>query len=106
MPHRTLTLIDAGRPLTVEAAVHGDAIRLSMGALEQGLGWELKPEGLCRAGKCAPVRDRAALVHDDGIDLGALARLLDRQLAVEANEDGAVAEASATERADRLASAE
>ena len=106
MPHRTLTLIDAGRPMAVEAAVHGDAIRLSTGALEQGLGWELKPEGLCRAGKCAPVRDRAALVHEDGIDLRALARLLDRPLAVEANEGVAVLGASATDRADRLASME
>src|SRR5262249_37369974 len=86
MPHRTLTLIDAGRPLTLEAVVHGDAIRLSPGALERALGWELKPEGLCRAGTCVPVRDRAALVHEDGIDLAALARLLDRPLALDAEE--------------------
>jgi hypothetical protein len=105
MSHRTLTLIEAGRPLTVEAAVHDDAIRLSTGALEQ-VGWELKPEGLCRAGTCVPVRDRAALVHEEGIDLAALARLLDRPLAVEANEGVAVLGASATDRAHRLASME
>ncbi len=106
MSHRTLTLIDAGQPLTVEAAVHGDAIRVSTDALEQTLGWELKPEGLCRAGTCVPVRDRAALVHEDGIDLAALARLLDRPLAVEADEGVAVLGAPATERAHRLASME
>ena len=106
MPRRTLTLIDAGGLLTVEAAVHGDAIRVSSGALEQALGWELKPEGLCRAGTCVPVRNRAALVHEDGIDLAGLARLLDRPLAVEAEEGVAVLGASAAERAHRLASME
>jgi len=106
MSHRTLTLIDAGQPLTVEAAVHGDAIRVSMDALQQALGWELKPQGLCRAGTCVPVRDRAALVHEDGLDLAALARLLDRPLAVEADEGIAVLGASATERVHHLASME
>jgi hypothetical protein len=106
MPHRTLTLIDAGRPLTVDAAVHGDAIRLSPGVLERALGWELKPEGLCREGMCVPVRDRAALVHEDGVDLAALARLLDRPLALEAEDGVAALGASATERANRLASGE
>ncbi len=99
---RTLTLIDAGQPLTVEAAVHGDAIRVSTDALQQALGWELKPQGLCRAGTCVLVRDRGALVHEDGIDLAALARLLDRPLAVEADEGVAVLGASATERPHRL----
>src|SRR2546426_2312693 len=84
MAFRTLTLIDDGRPLAVEATVNGGAIRLSPGALEETLGWELKPQGLCRGDTCVPVRDRAALVHDEGIDLAALARLLDRPLAVEA----------------------
>jgi hypothetical protein len=106
MPHRTLTLIDAGQPRTVEGAVHGGAIRLAPDALEQALGWELKPEGLCRAGTCVPVRDRGALVHEDGIDLAALARLLDRPLAMEAEEGVAALGASATERADRLVSME
>jgi len=106
MAQRTLTLIDAGRPVTVEAIVHGDAIRISTHALAQALGWELKPEGLCRAGKCVPVRDRAALVHEDGIDLATLARLLDRPLAVEAEEGIAVLGSAAAERAHRLASME
>src|SRR2546428_10963669 len=99
MSHRTLTLIDAGQPLTVEAVVHGDAIRVSTDALQQALGWELKPEGLYRAGTCVPVRERAALVHEDGIDLAALARLLDRPLAMEADEGIAGLGASATGRA-------
>ncbi len=106
MSHRTLTLIEAGQPMTVDATVHGDAIRVSTDALQQALGWELKPQGLCRADTCVPVCDRVALVHEDGIDLAALARLLDRPLAVEADEGIAVLGASATERASRLASME
>jgi len=103
MASRTLTLIDDGRPLTVEAVVQGDAIHLSPAALEQALGWELKPQGLCRGETCVPVRDRAALVHQDGIDLGTLARLLDRPLAAEAAEGVAVLGAAASDRAQRLA---
>src|SRR6266404_5947498 len=106
MAARTVTIIEEGRAVPVQAVVHGDAIRLGPGALGEALGWELKPEGLCRAGTCVPVRDRAALVHEDGIDLAALARLLDRPLAVEADEGVAVLGASATERAHRLASME
>ncbi len=103
MASRTLTLIDDGRPRTVEAVVQGDAIHLSPAALEQALGWELKPQGLCRGETCVPVRDRAALVHEDGIDLGTLARLLDRPLAAEAAEGVAVLGACASDRAQRLA---
>jgi hypothetical protein len=103
MASRTLTLIDDGRPRTVEAVVLGDAIHLSPAALERTLGWELKPQGLCRGETCVPVRDRAALVHQDGIDLGTLARLLDRPLATEAAEGIAVLGAAASDRAQRLA---
>jgi len=106
MSSRTLTLIDDGQPVTIDAVVNGDSIRLSTGALEEALGWELKPEGLCRGDTCVPVRDRAALVRDEGIDLAALARLLDRPLATEAEAGVAVLGASAGDRASRLASME
>jgi len=101
-----ITLIDDGRTVKADAVVHGDAIRLSPDALRNALGWGLKAEGLCRAATCVPVRDRAALVHDDGIDLAAFARLLDRPLAVDAEERVAVLGAPAAERAVRLASLE
>ena len=103
---RTLTLIDDGRPVTAEAVLRADAIRISPDALRKALGWELKPEGLCRAATCVPVRDRTALVHDDGIDLAAFARLLDRPLALDTDERVAVLGAPAAERAHRLASLE
>jgi hypothetical protein len=102
-PH-TLTLIEDGRTVTTEAAIQAGTIRLSSDALRNALGWELKAEGLCRAATCVPVRDRAALVHDDGIDLATLARLLDRPLALDADERVAVLGAPAVERAERLRS--
>jgi hypothetical protein len=106
MSSRPLALIDDGRPSDVEATISGDAIRLAPGVLATALGWELKPEGLCRADTCVPVRDRAALVGVDGINLAVLARLLDRPLAVDGDEGVVVLGASAADRAGRLASRE
>jgi hypothetical protein len=106
MGSRSITLIDESHPVTVDAVVDAGGIRLSPAGLERALGWALKPEGLCRAHECVPVRDRAALVHADGIDLAALAELLDRPLAMEPAEGVAVLGASATDRAHRLASME
>jgi hypothetical protein len=103
MPVRLVTLIDETRPVTVEGVVRDDGIRLSPAAVEQALGWQLEPEGLCKDETCVPVRDRAALLDTDGIDLAALARLLDRPLAIEPSEGVAVLGGSATDRAARLA---
>jgi len=106
MASSTVTVIYESRSVEVEATVRGDAIRLAPEGLARALGWELKPHGLCRGDTCVPVRDRAALVTDDGIDVAALARLLDRPLAIEAAEGVAVLGASAGDRAARLASLE
>lgn len=63
------------------------AILESAGTLTEAqltdLGWELKPEGLCQDDTCVIVPDRGALVGDGGIDLGVLAGLLDRPIAVD-----------------------
>jgi hypothetical protein len=100
----SITLVDESRPATVGAVVRGDAIRLSPETVATVLGWELGPEGLCRGDTCVPVRDRGALVHEDGVDLAALCRLLDRPLAMEPVDGIAVVGASAADRAGRLAS--
>ena len=106
MAAQTLTLVDESTPVTVHGVIRGDAIRVSPSVVERALGWQLKPEGLCRGDTCVPVRDRAALVDADGIDLTALARLLDRPLATDADEGVAVLGASAADRSHRLASME
>ena len=104
MPGRRLTVIDEGRPIELEATVSGDAIRVSPQALAAGLGWELKPQGLCRGAVCVPVRDRSALLGSEGVDLATLARLLERPLAVDVAEGVAVLGSAASDRAARLAS--
>ena len=106
MAARTVTLVDESTPVTVAGVIRGDTIRVSPSVVERALGWQLKPEGLCRGETCVPVRDRAALLNGDGIELGALARLLDRPLATDVEEGVAVLGASAADRAHRLASME
>ncbi len=85
----TFTLIDDGSAREVQATRAGGQVLLSADAVKTALGWELKPEGLCQGDVCIPVRDREALVHDDGLDLEALARLLGRPLALDAAESAA-----------------
>lgn len=95
------TLIDDGRPLSVAASVGGGRVALRPDALA-ALGWDLHPEGLCREGLCVPVPDGAALEGPDGVDLVALARALDRPLALDADERVAWLGVSAGERARAL----
>ena len=106
MAARTVTLVDESTPVTVAGVIRGDTIRVSPSVVERALGWQLKPEGLCRGETCIPIRDRAALLDADGIELGALARLLDRPLAMDVEEAVAVLGASAADRSQRLASRE
>jgi hypothetical protein len=62
----------------VDADVAGDRVLVSPDALHAALGWTLKPEGLCRAEVCVPVRERAALLDGDRVDLVAAAGVLAR----------------------------
>jgi hypothetical protein len=103
---RTLTLIDESRPVTVDAVYSGGTIRLAPATVERTLGWQLKPEGLCQGDTCVRVRDPDALLDGDGIELRALATLLDRPLALDADEGAAALGASAANRSHRLASME
>ncbi len=98
-----LTLIDDGRVTEVPARFAGQRARVAAADVQTTLGWELKPEGLCHGGVCIPVRDRSALVDDDGIDLAELARALDRPLALDTAERAAFLGVSAAARGSQLA---
>lgn len=106
MAREPLTLIDDGRALDVPATFGGDTVRLTPGDLEAALGWQLKPEGLCRAAQCLPTRGHDGLVTADGVDLPRFAALVDRPLALDAAERTAYLGVSAGERAARLESLE
>ena len=106
MAAESFTLIDETRTGTVAATIDGDRVRLAPAVLKTALGWELKPEGLCREAVCIPTHGRGDLVTDRGIDLAAVAALLSRPLALDTSERAACLGASAAERGARLASLE
>ena len=103
---KPFALIDEGRPVELEAEISGGRVRIPEAALRDALGWELRAEGLCRGDVCVPVRDPAKLAGDSGVDLEALAELLDRPLALDAEERAAALGTSAGERTVQMASLE
>src|SRR5215467_14546387 len=85
MANERFTLIDDGREVTVTVALDDPKVFLAPDTLDTALGWELTEEGLCREGLCVPWRADAT-PGPDGIDLGDLARTLDRPLALDVAE--------------------
>ena len=102
MQQGLLTLLYDGEVREISARRDGERIYLDPDALRQSLGWELKDEGLCRAGACIPVRTRGDLSDEAGSELGAFAEVLGRPLAVEANEWVAALGTGAAERGREL----
>ena len=102
----SFTLLDSGVRHAVPATLREGRVEIPADALEAALGWSLKDEGLCRGGTCVPVRDRAALLSDEGIDLEELARLLDRPLALDTEERTAALGVPAAERSASLVTLE
>jgi hypothetical protein len=70
---------------TVDGAVSDGRILLDPAGLPDALGWELKPEGLCRDDVCVPVRDPRTLFADDQLDLERVADALARPIVVDAD---------------------
>lgn len=102
----TFTILDGGESKRLDARIDGDRVWLTAGSVQERLGWQLKPEGLCRGEVCIPVRDRAALVADDALDLERLAELFDRPLALNVAERCAALGEGHLSRAQGLASLE
>jgi AhpC/TSA family len=90
----TWTVIDEQQPHVLES---GDTLTLDPSVL----GWQRKPEGLCRDEVCIPV---PADVPSGPMDAALLARLLQRPIAIDADERVAAFAAPAAERADALRS--
>ena len=100
----TFALLDETRATTVEATVGPDGVRLPPAAVRDALGWELKPQGLCRGEQCVRVPSRDALVRDGAIDLATLAETLGRPLAVDIDARAACLGVAAEDRARQLQS--
>jgi hypothetical protein len=102
----TFTLIDEGRISSIAATISNDHVRLAPDALKAALGWELKPQGLCKDDRCVPIGRHSDRVNADGIDVAAVAELLGRPLAIDLPERVACLGTSAAQRAAQLASLE
>ena len=68
---------------TVEGDVDGGRVLLSPAALPNAIGWDLKPEGLCRGEVCVPVRDRDRLFAGAALDLASVADALGRPIVID-----------------------
>lgn len=100
----TFTLLEDGRATEVAAVVGAAGVRLAPDVVRASLGWELKPQGLCQGDACIPVRADHELRHADGVDLGVLASILGRPLAIDLDARVACLGASAAERGAQLGS--
>jgi hypothetical protein len=70
---------------TVTAVADDDRLLIDPDALSDAVGWEWRPEGLCRGDVCVPVRDRAAVMVGEKLDVGAVAAALGRLAVVDAD---------------------
>ncbi len=102
----SFVLIDDGRACETQAQLGAEGVRIAPAALERATGWALKPAGLCRGDVCIPVRDRAALADERGVDLARFAAALGRPLALDSEEGAAALGTAASERAQALATLE
>jgi len=106
----TFSILDDGRTLSLaeeDTTVAGpDRILISKRALNESLGWELKPEGLCQGDVCVPVRDPEALGGEEGVDLESFAELLGRPVVIDRNERVAALGTAASSRIDSMATLE
>jgi hypothetical protein len=98
------TIIDTGTVSEVDAVTSQETVWLSFNALHTALGWERRPEGLCRGDSCVPLDDDMDVISDGGVDLAAFAELLTRPLALDIQERIAYLGESVAEQSAILAS--
>ena len=82
----SFVLLDVGRPTEIEATADRQGVWVNPEDIEATLGWELKPEGLCKDAVCIPVTGHRGFARDGAIQLQALADVLGRPLALSLEE--------------------
>jgi hypothetical protein len=97
-----LTVLTPAGSTSVDATREGDRLLVDPADLPVALGWELKPEGLCRDDVCVPVRDDSNLRHADRVDLVVAADLLGSTLLVSEEPLVAALSVPASERSRTL----
>jgi hypothetical protein len=102
----TFTLLDGDRTHDLRARRAGGRVLLEPADLKATLGWEVHDGLLCNDAVCVPLDETSPLLAEGGVDLEALARTLDRPLAMDPDERVAVLGVSARERSQALGSQE
>ena len=82
LARRPLTVITE-QPSTVKALWDDGRPIVDPEVLGELLGWEWRAEGLCRETVCVPVSDRSQVEADEGIDILAVAKILDRPTVID-----------------------
>jgi len=103
MREEDFTMIDDGRSVSVPVTLENEQVRLAPADLKRALDWELKPEGFCRGSTCVSIPEASSVVTEAGVDLLEFARLLDRPIALDAEERAAFLGTSAGDREEALA---
>jgi len=75
-------LVDSG-VCEIDGVIDGEVVSVSRAALQESIGWEIRPEGLCRGDICVPVTDDGGIVHGDQVDLVAAARLTGSEVLID-----------------------
>lgn len=68
----TVTVLTPQESLEIRGQCVDDLVLVDRDSLADVLGWELKPQGLCRQSECVPVVN-SDLLHGDSVDLRAAA---------------------------------
>ena len=98
------TLLEPAGAHEMHAVIDDARVLLDRGEVAAALGWQRKPEGLCRDDECLLVTPSSGLDVGDRLDLAALAALLRRPLALDIDERAAFLGESAAVRSSALAS--
>src|SRR5258708_25116996 len=104
----TTLISDLGEHTLADAKLNGEALWLSPAALEAGLGWTVKPEGLCQGAVCVPLDGPGTktLAKDGKVDAAGFWRHLDRPVVHDRAGRVWVFGAGAEQRRQRLAALE
>jgi hypothetical protein len=98
----TMTVISDDGATTVDAVAVDGQLLVAPAAITAALGWELKPEGLCRDDVCVPVLGRLAAGDDGRVDLLSAADVLRRPTLLDADAGVLVVGVSAADRGAAL----
>ena len=98
----TFTILDEGHECRVKTTASHDRTLIAPAELTTTLGWELKPEGLCKGSACYPVSQSDELLVEGAVDLERFAAKTGRPLALCSEHGVAALGTAATVRADSM----